>query len=54
MYWNSRREIERRTLPFAEDTTAAAAAALQVAAGKVDRLTTNHPDYFPLYTDQGR
>jgi unsaturated chondroitin disaccharide hydrolase len=54
MYWNSRRVTERRTLPFAEETTAAAAAALRIAAGKVDRLATNHPDYFPLYTDHGR
>jgi unsaturated chondroitin disaccharide hydrolase len=54
MYWNSRRVTERRTFPFAEETTAAAAAALQVAAGKVDRLASNHPDHFPLYTDQGR
>jgi unsaturated chondroitin disaccharide hydrolase len=54
MYWNSRRVTERRTLPFAAETTAAAAAALDVAAGKVDRLATRHPDYFPLYTDQGR
>ena len=54
MYWNSRRVTERRTLPFAPETTTAAAAALEVAAGKVDRLATQHPDYFPLYTDQGR
>ena len=54
MYWNSRRVTERRTLLFAPETTTAAAAALEVAAGKVDRLATQHPDYFPLYTDQGR
>jgi unsaturated chondroitin disaccharide hydrolase len=54
MYWSSRRVTERRTLRFDEETTAAAAAALEVASGKVDRLATNHPDYFPLYTDHGR
>jgi unsaturated chondroitin disaccharide hydrolase len=54
MYWASRRVTERRTLPFADATTTAARAALEVAAGKVRRLITNHPDYFPVYTDQGR
>ena len=54
MYWASRRVEERRTLPFGEATTTAATAALQVAAGKVSRLVADHPDYFPLYTDQGR
>jgi unsaturated chondroitin disaccharide hydrolase len=54
MYWTSRRVEERRTLPFRDATIAAATAALQVAAGKVSRLITNHPDYFPVYTDQGR
>jgi unsaturated chondroitin disaccharide hydrolase len=54
MYWNSRRVTERRTLRFAEETTAAAVAALEVATGKVDQLATRHPDYFPLYTDRGR
>jgi len=54
MYWTSRRIGERRTLPFSEATKAAANAALQVAAGKVERLATDYPDYFPLYTDQGR
>jgi len=54
MYWTSRRVRERRTLPFSEATKAAANTALQVAASKVDRLATDYPDYFPLYTDQGR
>jgi hypothetical protein len=54
MYWPSRRVKERRTLPFADGTKAAANAALQVASGKVAQLATNYPEYFPLYTDQGR
>jgi unsaturated chondroitin disaccharide hydrolase len=54
MYWNSRRVRELRTLPFSAATTTAATRALEVAAGKVARLAANHPDYFPLYTDQGR
>src|SRR4051794_36970352 len=54
MYWSSRRVGESRTLHFSEATKAAATTALDVAAGKVERLATNHPDYFPLYTDQGR
>ncbi len=54
MYWASRRVKERRDLPFTEATSTAASAALEVAAGKVSRLIANHPDYFPLYTDQGR
>jgi len=53
MYWASRRVTERRTQPFTEATTAAASAALQVAAGKVSRLVNDYPDYFPLYTDKG-
>jgi unsaturated chondroitin disaccharide hydrolase len=54
MYWASRRVEPRRTFPFDAATSAAAGAALEVAAGKVSRLITNHPDYFPLYTDGGR
>ena len=54
MYWASRRVTERRTLPFTETTRAAAAVAFEVAAGKVARLVAAYPDYFPLYTDQGR
>jgi unsaturated chondroitin disaccharide hydrolase len=54
MYWTSRRVEERRTLPFSDATRAAATTALQVAASKVSRLVANHPDYFPVYTDQGR
>jgi unsaturated chondroitin disaccharide hydrolase len=54
VYWGSRRVSERRNLPFREATKAAANAALQAAAGKVLRLATDHPDYFPLYTDHGR
>jgi unsaturated chondroitin disaccharide hydrolase len=53
MYWASRRVKERRQLPFTEETKAAAAAAAEVAAGKVARLAADYPDYFPLYTDQG-
>jgi unsaturated chondroitin disaccharide hydrolase len=54
MYWASRRVEERRALPFSDATITAATTALQVAAGKVSRLVTNHPDHFPIYTDQGR
>ncbi|HEY6686230.1 MAG TPA: glycoside hydrolase family 88 protein [Propionibacteriaceae bacterium] len=54
MYWASRRVSERYNLPFQEATKAAARRALELAAGKVSRLTTDYPDYFPLYTDQGR
>jgi unsaturated chondroitin disaccharide hydrolase len=54
MYWASRRVEQRRTLSFNDATVAAARAALEVAASKVSRLITNHPDYFPLYTDDGR
>jgi unsaturated chondroitin disaccharide hydrolase len=54
MYWASRRVSARRSLPFSAATTAAAAAAAEVAAGKVAELAGNYPDYFPLYTEQGR
>ena len=54
MYWASRRVSERRTLPFDQATKNAADAAIEVATGKVERLATDYPDYFPLYTDQGR
>jgi unsaturated chondroitin disaccharide hydrolase len=54
VYWASRRVKDRRSLPFTEATTAAARTALEVAAGKVSQLSTDFPDYFPLYTDQGR
>ena len=54
MYWASRRVSARRSLPFSAATTAAAAAAAEVAAGKVAELAGNYPDYFPLYTHQGR
>ena len=54
MYWASRRVKERRSLPFGETTKMAARAAVEVAAGKVARLVTDHPDYFPVYTDKGR
>ena len=53
MYWASRRVNERRTLPSRDDH-GGRPAALEVAAGKVSRLATDHPDYFPLYTDHGR
>ena len=54
MYWNSRRVTARRTLPFSNATAAAAVHALQVAADKVRRLSEQHPDFFPLYTHEGR
>lgn len=54
MYWASRRVSERYNLPFHEATKEAARGVLQVAAGKVSRLITDYPDYFPLYTNQGR
>jgi unsaturated chondroitin disaccharide hydrolase len=54
VYWASRRVGERRTLPFCETTRSAATAAVEVAAGKVARLAADYPEYFPLYTDQGR
>ena len=54
MYWASRRVSERYNLPFQEATKAAARGALEIAADKVSRLTTDYPDYFPLYTDKGR
>jgi unsaturated chondroitin disaccharide hydrolase len=54
MYWASRRVEECRNLPFKEATEKAASTALDVAAGKVERLAGDYPDYFPLYTDQGR
>jgi unsaturated chondroitin disaccharide hydrolase len=54
MYWASRRVGERRRLPFSGTTRAAAAAAVEVAAGKVERLVAAYPGYFPLYTDHGR
>lgn len=54
MYWASRRVSARRSLPFSAATTAAAAAAAEIAAGKVAQLAGNYPDYFPLYTHQGR
>jgi unsaturated chondroitin disaccharide hydrolase len=53
MYWASRQIRERRTLPFSEATVRAAAAAVEVAAGKVTQLADRYPGYFPLYTDQG-
>jgi unsaturated chondroitin disaccharide hydrolase len=54
MYWASRRISERRQLPFSGSTATAAAAAVEVAAGKVAQLADRHPGYFPLYTDHGR
>lgn len=54
MYWASRRVGERRTLPFSETTSSAATAAVEVAADKVARLAADYPEYFPLYTDEGR
>jgi len=54
MYWTSRRVTEHRTPAFEESTRIAARAALEVAAGKVAALADNHPDYFPLYTHEGR
>jgi unsaturated chondroitin disaccharide hydrolase len=54
MYWASRRVKECRNLPFSEATQRAASTALDVAASKVARLASGYPDYFPLYTDQGR
>ena len=40
MYWASRRVRERRNLSFKAETKAAASAALEVAAGKVERLAS--------------
>jgi unsaturated chondroitin disaccharide hydrolase len=54
MYWASRQIRERRTLPFSQPTVTAAAAAVEVAAGKVAQLAARHPGYLPLYTDHGR
>ena len=54
MYWNQRRTAERRTLPFAHDTVAAARTGLTVACGKVAALVAHQPDAFPLYTHEGR
>jgi unsaturated chondroitin disaccharide hydrolase len=53
MYWTSRRAVTHRALTFSEATQAAARAALDVAADKVERLITHHPDFFPLYTEHG-
>ena len=44
--------MTQRHIP--EDVQALAATALDVAAHKVRRLTTNHPDFFPLFTKDGR
>ena len=54
MYWNSRRVTTRRTLPFSNATATAAADTLHVAADKVRRLADQHPDFFPLYTSEGK
>lgn len=54
MYWNSRRVTARRSLPFSNATATAAVGALHVAADKVRRLADQHPDFFPLYTSDGR
>src|SRR5580693_4646447 len=54
MYWALRQVGERRHLPFPEATRSAAAAAAEVAAGKVARLAADYPDSSPLYTDHGR
>ena len=43
MYWASRRVSERRNLSFKAETRAAAGAALEVAAGKVERLADSPP-----------
>jgi len=54
MYWAARRVEDIRPLTFEESTVASARAALGVAAGKVAALAESHPDYFPLYTHEGR
>jgi unsaturated chondroitin disaccharide hydrolase len=54
MYWSSRRITEHRPLTFDESTQTMAQAALEVAAGKVAALADRYPDYFPLYTHDGR
>jgi unsaturated chondroitin disaccharide hydrolase len=54
MYWrDNRAEVhhDHAVSPAAAD---AASKALAVAADKVAGLATQHPDYFPLYTDHGR
>lgn len=54
MYWSSRRVPLLRQLAVSPGTRVAAGQALEVAAGKVSRLVERHPDYFPLYTHEGR
>jgi unsaturated chondroitin disaccharide hydrolase len=54
VYWSSRRVAERRSLPVSDSTKQAARVALEVAAGKVRRLSDAQPDYFPVYTDSGK
>lgn len=54
MYWNARQVVDQRLVGFSAATRAAARDGLEVAARKVGRLTADHPDYFPLYTDRGR
>jgi unsaturated chondroitin disaccharide hydrolase len=54
MYWTSRRVKASRTITFDDATQAAAQKALAVAADKVSHLVEHHPDYFPLYTHDGR
>ena len=54
MYWNSRRIPVRRTLPFDDSLVEVARSSMEVAADKVRRLADNHPDYFPVYSSEGK
>jgi unsaturated chondroitin disaccharide hydrolase len=53
MYWRDLRATQHHDPPVGPQARAAAHTALDVAASKVRKLATNHPDYFPVYTNGG-
>jgi unsaturated chondroitin disaccharide hydrolase len=53
MYWTSRRAQTLREVPVDPEMQQTARKALELAATKVAALATDHPDYFPLYTEDG-
>lgn len=54
MFWTTARTPEVRTLSVGEEARADARAAFEVAAGKLEALTTNHPDLLPHATTGGK